>query len=122
MRATAGRTILIVDDDEDLGRLVCKFLILQGYTVHVCATGQLARAAVREHHPDCILVDLNLQDTYGLDLAPELFALNPGAHVRIFLFTAAIAPPTHDQLPAGVCGVIRKPFELEDLLFQLTGT
>jgi two-component system nitrate/nitrite response regulator NarL len=65
--------IVVVDDDPGFRRIATTLLTARG--LHVVAESQdgaSALAAVREHHPDGLLLDLHLPDTDGLTVARRL--------------------------------------------------
>lgn len=76
--------ILIVDDDAGFRRIARDLLIGRGYGVAgEAATVEEARTAVGREGPDGILLDVNLPDGDGLDLAAELCAAQPGMRVLL---------------------------------------
>ena len=57
-----GAPVLVVEDDEDLRRLIQRVLDRQGYTVRTVARGDELRAALRQPpHPRLVLVDADLE-------------------------------------------------------------
>ncbi len=62
-----GKTILIVDDDKLLRLTTRKALENQGYTLLEAENGQQALSMAREHHPDLILMDVNMPVLDGLE-------------------------------------------------------
>jgi CheY-like chemotaxis protein len=51
-------TILIVDDDEELSGLLSELLQEEGYHVLLAGDGVEAVQAVKQHHPDLVLLDI----------------------------------------------------------------
>ncbi len=70
--ASAG-TIVLVDDDDDLRALLERRLGRAGFTVHPFSAAQPAIDHVARQRPDCVLLDLHLDD--GLDGEAALAAL-----------------------------------------------
>ncbi|MBI5801908.1 MAG: response regulator [Verrucomicrobia bacterium] len=68
-------TILVVDDDLGLLRLIEKALKRDGYTVATAASGLHAITWLGEHRADLLLLDLKLQDIEGLELINQLEAI-----------------------------------------------
>jgi DNA-binding NarL/FixJ family response regulator len=80
----APRTILIVDDGAGFRRLARKLLESEGYeVVGEAPDGDTAMRAARELDPDVVLLDVNLPDCNGFDLAPRLTHAQPGAAIII---------------------------------------
>lgn len=69
----ASRTcILVVDDDENLRRLIAAYLESEGYEVRQAADGNEALAGVDEQAPRLVVLDLMLPGISGLDVARKI--------------------------------------------------
>ncbi len=66
--------ILVVDDDENLRRLVAAYLESEGYEVEEAADGPSAMAAVERAEPQLVVLDLMLPGMGGLDVARRIRA------------------------------------------------
>lgn len=64
--------VLVVEDSEQLGRLLAVTLARAGHDAQWCATAQQALAAAADNPPDVALVDLHLADESGPDVAAGL--------------------------------------------------
>lgn len=109
-------TILLIEDDWDVGVVIQRMLATGGWTVEWVrdpATA-LATIAVRHRAIDAVLIDLTLGLSDGLDLVPVLAPLLPGAPV---LLITGHAPATVARLtlPPAVVGIIYKPVSMIDL-------
>lgn len=75
--------IVIIDDDQ----LVCtslKMILEADEEITVCATGNGGSEALplyREHHPDILLMDIQMKDVNGTEALKELLAEYPSANV-----------------------------------------
>lgn len=69
-------SILVVDDDLGVLRLIEKSLIREGYSALKASSGQEAIRVLREQTVDLILLDLKLPDIEGADLIGKIAALN----------------------------------------------
>jgi PAS domain S-box-containing protein len=67
-------TILIVDDDRGLARLIEKALQREGFLTAIATSGQQAFDWLAEHHADLMLLDLKLPDLAGHELIDKLTA------------------------------------------------
>ncbi len=65
-------TILLIEDEPDLARVVQSYLEQAGMTVRVEARGDRGLAAWNQLRPDLVLLDLNLPGLDGLDVAREI--------------------------------------------------
>ena len=66
------RKVLVVDDNEDVRRLIVRFVELMGHDVVAAADGLTALSIANIFQPDCAILDLSLHDITGLDLARRL--------------------------------------------------
>lgn len=62
-------TILIIEDENELVKILRSYLETAGYTVLSAARGDLGLTTWEKHHPDLVLLDLNLPGMDGLDVA-----------------------------------------------------
>lgn len=67
-----GQRILIVDDSPELGESLQIFLSRQGFDVAVALNGAEARALLDRRDADLILLDVNLPDESGFDIARDV--------------------------------------------------
>ena len=72
-----GATILIVEDEPPIRRLLRTTLAGQDYRTLEAGTGAEALQAMRHHRPDLVLLDLGLPDRDGLELIAEIRKLAP---------------------------------------------
>ena len=61
-------TLLIVEDNVDLAKLLRKLLLLQGYDVMLADRGEDALTACSYQSPDLILLDIHLEDMDGTEM------------------------------------------------------
>lgn len=65
-------TVLIIEDEKELSNVLKAYLERGGYDVLMTERGDRGLALWQEHHPDIILLDLNLPGMDGIDLAREI--------------------------------------------------
>jgi DNA-binding response OmpR family regulator len=113
--------VLIVDDDSGTAELTAECLMVdEGVTVQVVSTGNAALRAVAAFAPDAILLDVQLCDASGLDLAPDLQTLSRG-HARIIVFSGNVPNFNFGYLPPGVDCWLTKPARLADIQACIRG-
>ena len=79
-----AKTVLIVDDEDRFRRLARRLLESEGYeVVGEVPDGDSALRAARELEPDVVLLDVQLPDCSGFDLAPRLAEERPDASIVI---------------------------------------
>jgi signal transduction histidine kinase/ActR/RegA family two-component response regulator len=108
-----GLKVLLVDDDEDVTLALSSQLAVLGCSVELAASSQSARALVAARHFDLLLLDVELPDGQGPDLARSLRAAEPNMrNSRVVIVSGHQAPPA---LPPGVDEWLTKPVLLDRL-------
>jgi two-component system, chemotaxis family, chemotaxis protein CheY len=111
--ATPEHPILVVDDEPTIREMVAEVLESEGYAVMTAANGSEALGVVSEYPPSLVILDLWMPVLDGPGFARELDAR--GLDVPIVVMTASyLAKPIAGDI--GARYVLRKPFELSDLL------
>jgi two-component system, OmpR family, alkaline phosphatase synthesis response regulator PhoP len=82
------RSVLIVEDEEDIRELLSYTLIREGYQVATVASGEEALAVAEAKTPDLVLLDLMLPGLDGLTVCRKLRANPKTAGVAIIMLTA----------------------------------
>lgn len=105
-------TLLIIDDEPDILRMLRDYFELQGAQVLTAATGA-AGIQLAAHQPDLILLDIGLPDMDGLTVCRRLRAHVP---CPILFLTARVEESDRLQgFAAGGDDYIVKPFSLKEL-------
>ncbi len=84
----AGKRILIVEDNELNLKLLQDLLEFQGYTILVSSLGATAIEIARQQRPDLILLDIQLPDISGTEVAYQLKANEGTRSIPIVAVTA----------------------------------
>ncbi|MFO1487649.1 MAG: response regulator [Verrucomicrobiota bacterium] len=71
------RTVLIIDDDRGLLRLIEKALQREGFATATAGSGEEARDWLAHHRAELLLLDLKLQDMGGWELFRQLIGIQP---------------------------------------------
>ncbi|HEV8572539.1 MAG TPA: response regulator transcription factor [Actinomycetota bacterium] len=111
------RTILVVEDEMKIARLVRDYLAHAGFDVIVTGDGESALASARGHKPDLIVLDLGLPGRDGLDVAREL---RRTSNVPIVMLTAR--GDESDRvvgLELGADDYVVKPFSPKELVARV---
>ena len=112
-----SKHVLIVEDDVDISRLLRLELEDAGYRVSCFDTGMRGLAAIREEHPDLVILDLGLPDLSGAEIARRVRRTDP---TPIIILTAADEVATKvTLLNAGADDYLAKPFHVEELLARV---
>lgn len=106
--------VLLIEDDETLGRALRDFLNAQGYSVDWVQDGDGVLAIAQPQTYDLLILDLNLPGISGLDLLRALQA--QGSHIPVLILTARDGVEDRVAgLDAGADDYVTKPFELAEL-------
>jgi CheY-like chemotaxis protein len=76
-------TILIVDDNPGIRRLLCRAVAELATTVHECSDGCFALAAYIAYQPNVVLMDVRMPTLDGLAATREILQFDPSARVVI---------------------------------------
>ncbi len=109
------RSILVVDDEEDLADTLESLLQAQGYKVHKVYDGRSGLRAARELHPDLILMDYELPELDGLEVIQRLRQDDATREIPVLLTTASRV--TMEEIEKAQ-GFLAKPFS-ESLLYEV---
>ena len=109
--------ILIVDDEEQIRRLLRYALEEAGYSVREADSGRLALGEVALHAPDLVVLDLGLPDAHGTDV---LRALRPICSAPVLILSViGNEKGKIAALDAGADDYLTKPFSGGELLARL---
>ena len=111
----AGISILVVEDDPDLGEMLGELLRRQGHRVTMAMDSSQAMDCVAHSMPDLVLADYNLPDgPNGLELAGTIRAATDRA-LPVIILTGDISTATLRAVTGGGCAVLSKPVGLPEL-------
>ncbi|HLZ68520.1 MAG TPA: response regulator transcription factor [Dehalococcoidia bacterium] len=111
---SAGRCVLVVDDDQEIRRFIQVALTDSGYEVQLAASGAEALRTLGSSRPDLILLDVRMPGVDGWQVLDALRSA-AGEQTPVVVMTASFTG--QDQaLRSGAQGYLAKPFELSDLL------
>jgi DNA-binding NarL/FixJ family response regulator len=109
---------VVVADDQELVRAGFGMILDAQPDIEVVAEasdGAQAVAAVAEHRPDVLLLDVRMPVMDGLEAARQVYAEHPGTKV-IMLTTFDIDDYVYDALYAGASGFLLKDVRRDDLV------
>ncbi len=115
-----GKTILYIEDNPDNVLLVQRALESRGYKFIWAPNGTVGMTKAEADHPDLILLDINLPDIDGYEIARKLRAHSDLRKTPIIAVTANALKGDADKALAAGCDVyIAKPINLRELWAQL---
>ena len=112
--------ILVVDDEQDLVKLIRYHLEKEGYKVISAYNGEDALFLTRKERPDLIILDLMLPGIDGLEICKKLKADQELAHTAIIMLTAKGEESDITMgLKLGADDYMTKPFSPKELVARV---
>ena len=110
-------TILIVEDEAALRRVLERVLVREGYRVLAAASAETAYELLASEPADAVLLDVQLPTMSGLALYLALIHRHPGLAGQIAIMSGdAEAEHVRVWLERNPCTVLRKPFDLKQIV------
>ena len=117
-----GESLLVVDDDPFIARLLEIELKASGYDVRVANDGVQALAAAQERSPDLVLADVMMPNMDGFELTRRLRQDPRTAAVSVIMLTArGLSADKLEGFAIGADDYIVKPFDTPELLARIRG-
>jgi len=115
--ASARGCVLIVEDNPLNMKLFSAMVGSQGYDVLQAGDGRAALDLARRHHPNLIIMELQLPDMSGLDVTRMLKADDDTRDIAIIATTAYALRGDEEKIRASGCdGYMAKPIAVSNLL------
>jgi two-component system, cell cycle response regulator DivK len=112
-----GKRILIVEDNDLNMKLFHDLLEAQGYATLQTKDGMEALKLARQHHPDLILMDIQLPEVSGLEVTRWIKADDDLMTIPIIAVTAFAMKGDEEKIRAGGCeAYIAKPIAVTNFL------
>ncbi len=114
-----GRVVLIVDDEDDIRRMLRRVLMERDVQVVEAARGSEALTAVREHEPDVILLDAMLPEIHGFDICRRIKGSKKYGHIPIIMVSAIYRGWRFAEdlkQSYGVSEFLEKPFKISEVV------
>ena len=108
--------MLVVDDEASICRALSIALTRAGCTVVTATSGEIAGQQLRTVQFDVLLADLRIPDMRGDVLFHLAAALQPALKSATVFMTGDITTRADEIIAACGCPMLRKPFELSDVL------
>lgn len=117
-----AKKILVVDDDQDMLRLLNARLKSQGYEVAFAQDGVSCISQARREKPDLILLDLGLPAGDGYKTLERIRGLLPLADTPVIVYTAQSEETAKQKaMAAGADMFFEKTIDKEELLAAIWG-
>jgi len=113
----SGASILVVDDEPQIRRVLKSTLSSQGYVILEAKTGEEAVDVARKEKPDLVLLDVNMPGIGGIEACREI---RRSSEAPIIMLTVRNAERDKvSALDAGADDYVVKPFGIEELLARI---
>jgi diguanylate cyclase (GGDEF)-like protein len=115
-----AESILIVDDEPDIGALVALNLEAEGYECHLATRGDDALSLALELRPDLVVLDLMLPGVDGVEVCRQLRKDPRTVTTAIIMLTArSLQADRLAGLEAGADDYVEKPFDIDELVARV---
>jgi two-component system alkaline phosphatase synthesis response regulator PhoP len=116
-KTTSKRTIVVVDDDQDIRMILRANLEDEGYEVMEAAGGREALEVITSNDPDLVVLDIMMPEVDGYDVLQELRSKPEYAELPVVLLTARRQESdVWEGWSAGADYYITKPFKMKELI------
>ncbi|GAB2693915.1 response regulator [Aliiglaciecola aliphaticivorans] len=111
-----SKTVLIVDDDKDMGNAIKRVLKKDGFECDTATNGFLAGSKLMQHKPCIMTLDLTMPGLNGFELLKHLRADEQFQDLKILVISALDQESLDEALALGANAALSKPFEKDKLL------
>lgn len=111
-------TILLVEDDMNLGFVIQDSLKMNGYKVHLCSDGKMGLKQFNEGEYDLCILDVMLPHKDGFTLAEDIRKINKSVPI-VFLTAKSMTEDKIKGFKSGGDDYITKPFSTEEFLLRV---
>jgi len=114
-----SKTVLVVDDEPDIVRLLEKALTAEGFDVISASKGLEALQAVKQHKPSLILLDAMLPEIHGFEICKKVKSSKRFGHIPVVMISAVYRGWRYAEDVKSTYGAddyFEKPFRLVPLV------
>jgi two-component system NtrC family sensor kinase len=114
--AVAARSVLVVDDEESIQRLLGSILEMDGHQVDTASNGTEALWRLSRRRYDIVITDIKMPDMDGRELYRRLLEINPELAQRtVFITGDTVSPETRTFLESVDNPCLAKPFKVREV-------
>src|ERR1700675_1698792 len=118
--ASGHGNVLVIDDDEQIRRLIVRLLRPMGHMLEEAATAEEGLEKLRAAPPDLVLLDMQLPGRSGHEVLAEIRADPRTRLIPVVMITGAATQERKlKAIEAGVTDFIGKPFSPEELVARV---
>lgn len=120
MNIPAGRSILVVDDDDRFRDRLVRAFAVRGHDVQGARSAEEARTMAAADSPEWAVVDLRIASDSGLSLLRDLLEIDRSTQVVVLTGYGSIATAI-EAVRMGAKDYLTKPSDADQILAALTG-
>lgn len=113
--------VLLVDDEPAICKALATALTRAGFRVSSALSGEHAMSVIRNEPVDVLVTDLRIPDMRGDAFFELAAAIQPHLRTRTLFTTGDITERAQELIEACRCPLLRKPFDLKDLIEWVRG-
>lgn len=110
--------ILIVEDDRDLNKTICSYLMRNGFETIGCLDADDAYDKIYDHHFDLIISDIMMPNVDGFEFVETIRGINQGIPILFMSARDDIFSKQRGYL-LGIDDYMVKPINLDELLLKI---
>jgi CheY-like chemotaxis protein len=108
-------SVLVVDDDPSIRRMIIAALRREGYTFLEAPNGREALDLMRAERPDVVVLDLMMPVLSGWDVLKERQSDPELSRIPVIVVSANRDPEVATAVNSGICAFLPKPFDISAL-------
>ena len=112
-------SVLLAEDDRNLGNLLKEYLETKGYDTRLAVNGKEAYDLFSKNKFDLCMLDVMMPVKDGFTLAREIRTMDKNVPI-VFLTAKSMKEDTIEGFSVGADDYITKPFSMEELLLRIT--
>ncbi len=111
-----GKTILVIEDDNDLRGIYKEILELYDYDVHIAFNGLEGVEKFKQKKPSLVIMDVDMPVLDGYKAFKQIREIDNNANVIIVTGFSDMEPRSKEVLKLGLIKIISKPLGVDELL------
>lgn len=111
---TQSKSILVVEDEVPMAKAIKRVLLPMGYVIHLIHNSFEAGAALVQHRPELMTLDLSMPGLNGFQVLESVKARYQHT-IKILVISALPQHELEQALVLGADDVLNKPFKIQDL-------
>jgi len=117
-QSTYRGMVVVIDDEEDMCKVLTKILNMEGYHVTSFTNPNLALNYIAKYQPDVVLTDIRMPELSGMDVLKAVKEQFP--HMAVIIMTAyASIEGAIQAMKEGAFHYVTKPFHTEELVANI---